>query len=106
MAAVGQTKNAQSKQLVDLLNKKHPGTVFIMPTSDAMVLAAEYYLRGKLPGVQGLQNVGGKDRRSGEIVLATSARALTGWKVMCFTPRLWPLARFDRWRHRFAAKIS
>ena len=61
----------QSKQLVDLLNKKHPGTVFIMPTSDAMVLAAEYYLRGKLPGVQGPhKSVGGKDRCSGEIVLA------------------------------------
>ena len=60
---LGKQKNAQSKQLVDLLNKKHPGTVFIMPTSDAMVLAAEYYLCGKLPGVQGLhKSVGGKDR--------------------------------------------
>ena len=60
---LGKQKNVQSKQLVDLLNKKHPGTVFIMPTSDAMVLAAEYYLRGKLPGVQGLhKSVGGKDR--------------------------------------------
>ena len=60
---LGKQKNVQSKQLVDLLNKKHPGTVFIMPTSDAMVLAAEYFLRGELPGVQGLhKSVGGKDR--------------------------------------------
>lgn len=60
---MGAQINAEFNKVVDVLNTKHPGKVFIIPTSDAMVLAAEYFLRGELPGVQGLHKaVGGHER--------------------------------------------
>jgi hypothetical protein len=47
-----------------VLNKKYPGKVFIMPTSDAMVLAAQHYYRGELPGIEGINRAVGKKERS------------------------------------------
>ncbi len=45
------------------LLKSYPGKVFVLPTSDAMVLAAKHFLRGELPGIEGLHRaVGGKER--------------------------------------------
>ena len=46
------------------LNEEYPGKVFVLPTCDAMVLAAQYYHRGELPGVEGIQPVVGKKERS------------------------------------------
>ena len=49
--------------LIKTLNQEYPGKVYVLPTSDAMVLAAERYHRGELPGVEGLHRaVGGKER--------------------------------------------
>jgi len=60
---MGEERNDFNGELVDTLNAKHPGKVFIMPTSDAMVLAAKRYLDGQLPGVEGVHKaVGGKER--------------------------------------------
>tara|TARA_R110002096_G_scaffold173997_3_gene349563 strand:+ start:4499 stop:5692 length:1194 start_codon:yes stop_codon:yes gene_type:complete len=57
---LGAEKNALYGGLVELLNAKYPGKVFILPTSDAMVLAAEHYLQGELPGVEGLHRALGQ----------------------------------------------
>ena len=46
------------------LNKKFPGKVHVLPTCDAMVIATKYYLRGELPGVEGISAaVGEKEQR-------------------------------------------
>ncbi len=63
-ARLGKEKNVMTAQLVGDLNKKHPRKAFVMPTSDAMVLAVEYYHQGKLPGVEGIHRVIGKKERS------------------------------------------
>lgn len=63
-ARLGDEKNQATAQLVSSLNEKHPQKVFVMPTSDAMVLAADYYCRGKLPGVEGIHQIIGKKERS------------------------------------------
>lgn len=60
IARLGEEKNAIYKKLVDSLNKKHPGKVFILPTCDAMVLAVRHYHRGELPGVEGINQAVGK----------------------------------------------
>jgi len=45
------------------INSKYPDKVFIMPTNDAMVLAAKHYLAGKLPGIEGVNtSISGKKR--------------------------------------------
>jgi hypothetical protein len=60
---MGQEKNAIYGKLVGELNDAYPGKVFIMPTSDAMVLAVQYFHRGQLPGVEGVHAlVEGKER--------------------------------------------
>jgi hypothetical protein len=60
---LGRERNAQTAALLGALNEKYPGKVFVLPTSDAMVLAAQYYFRGGLPGIEGLHRaVGGKER--------------------------------------------
>ena len=84
---LGKQKNVQSKQLVDLLNKKHPGTVFIMPTSDAMVLAAEYYSAWRIARrARACTNpLVARTALFGAIALAIWARALTDWKATSFT---------------------
>jgi hypothetical protein len=50
--------------IIDPLRKAYPGKVFILPTSDSMVLAAKHFIRGELPGIEGLHRVIGKKERS------------------------------------------
>jgi len=61
---MGRERTAGYSELVRTLNASHPGQVFIMPTSDAMVLAAKHYLRGELPGIEGINRIIGKKERS------------------------------------------
>lgn len=62
-ARLGKEKRDIYGTLIEALCKKYAGKVFVLPTSDAMVLAAQSYLRGELPGVEGLHTfVGGKAR--------------------------------------------
>lgn len=53
-----------SAALIEPLVKAYPGKVFVLPTSDAMVLAAKYFVRGELPGIEGLHTAIGKKQRS------------------------------------------
>jgi hypothetical protein len=60
---MGRERVAGYSEMVNGLRQKNGDRIFIMPTSDAMVLAAKHYLRGELPGIQGLHRaVGGKER--------------------------------------------
>lgn len=60
---LGKERNVASAELLKSLNGSDAQRVFTMPTCDAMVLAAESYLRGELPGVEGLHRaIGGKER--------------------------------------------
>jgi hypothetical protein len=60
---IGAEKRGIYVKLVTTLRKGYPHKVFIMPTSDAMTLAAKHFIRGELPGVEGLYKViGGKER--------------------------------------------
>lgn len=61
---LGQERTAGYGKLVKGLNEKYGNRVFIMPTSDAMVLAAKHYLRGELPGIEGINRIIGKKERS------------------------------------------
>jgi hypothetical protein len=61
---MGEEKNAIYGQVVDILNRSYPGRVFIMPTSDAMVLAAQRYFKGELPGVKGINEFLGGEPHS------------------------------------------
>jgi hypothetical protein len=63
LVRLGRERNAQTAALLGALHEKYPGKVFVLPTSDAMVLAAQYYFRAELPGIEGLHRaVGGKER--------------------------------------------
>ena len=60
---LGREKHEAYCRIADTLNKEFPGRVFILPTCDAMVLAAQYYHRGELPGIEGInRSIGGKKR--------------------------------------------
>ena len=60
---LGQDRTTEYRILIEELREKHSAEVFIMPTSDAMVLAAKHQLRGELPGIEGIHKVvGGKER--------------------------------------------
>lgn len=61
---MGQERLQMSRQILDVLRKDYPGKVFVLPTSDAMVLAAKYFLRGELPGVEGLHRAIGGHQKS------------------------------------------
>lgn len=61
---VAKAKNEFYGKLVDQLNKQHPGKAFIMPTSDAMMLAVEHYFRDELPGVKGINSFLGREKLS------------------------------------------
>ncbi|MDF1862785.1 MAG: hypothetical protein P1U87_21390 [Verrucomicrobiales bacterium] len=51
--------------LVGTLREEYPDKVFILPTCDAMVLAAQHFLRGELPGIEGIHSaVGKKEERA------------------------------------------
>ena len=63
ITSLGKLKNAAYGEILSVLNRKYPGRVFVLPTSDAMVLASQYFERGELPGVEGLHRaLGGKKR--------------------------------------------
>lgn len=60
---LGKERNQAYTELLGTLNGQFGKRVYILPTSDAMVLATQYYFRGELPGVVGInQSVGGKER--------------------------------------------
>lgn len=60
---LGEEKNRIFADNVGQLNKDFPNKVFVMPTSDAMVLAVREYLEGNLPGIDGIhRSIGGKER--------------------------------------------
>ena len=61
---LGKEKNLQYDKLMQQLNAKHPGRTFILPTNDAMVLAAQRFHRGELPGVKGINTFLGKEKLS------------------------------------------
>jgi hypothetical protein len=61
---LGKERTAGYSKLVDTLRENYGERVFIMPTSDAMVLAAKHYLRGELPGIEGINKIIGKKERS------------------------------------------
>ncbi len=61
---MGKERTAGYMSLVNTLRESYPDRVFIMPTSDAMVLAAKHYLRGELPGIEGINRIIGKKDRS------------------------------------------
>jgi len=61
---LGTEKNEVYKSLIGELNQAYPDKVYVMPTSDAMVLAVEHFHRGELPGVEGIHALIGKQERS------------------------------------------
>ena len=72
--------------IVESLREKYPDKVFILPTSDAMVLAAKYFLRGELPGIEGIHRVIGKKERSlWRDQLGHIGPASSDWRATCFT---------------------
>ena len=61
---MGKNRVTEYTKVIGSLREQYPEKVFIMPTCDAMVLAAKAYLRGELPGIQGLHKAIGKKERS------------------------------------------
>ena len=61
---LGKEKNEFSRGLIGGLRKAYGKNIFIMPTSDAMVLAVKYFHEKKLPGVEGIHKLIGKKDRS------------------------------------------
>ncbi len=61
---MGKGRRETYEHVLKPLTKKYPGKVFVLPTSDAMVLAAKYFLRGELPGIEGVHRVIGNKERS------------------------------------------
>jgi len=61
---LGKEKHATYGTLIGTLNKKYPKKVFVLPTSDAMVLAVQAYHRDELPGVEGVHMYIGQKERS------------------------------------------
>ncbi len=61
---LGAEKRSVYVEMVESLRSKYPDKVFVLPTSDAMVLAAKYFLRGELPGIDGIHRVIGNQERS------------------------------------------
>jgi hypothetical protein len=61
---MGKDRTAGYVELVGELRKTSSSEVYILPTSDAMVLAAKHYLRGELPGIEGINRIIGRKERS------------------------------------------
>jgi hypothetical protein len=61
---IGDEKRAIYVDLVNTLREQYPSRVFVLPTSDAMVIAAKHFLRDELPGIEGIHRVIGKKERS------------------------------------------
>jgi hypothetical protein len=51
-------------KIMESLNGKYPGKVFIIPTSAAMVLAVKHFHLDELPGIEGIHRAVGKKERS------------------------------------------
>lgn len=60
----GRQRREKSVELITTVRKQTVNDVYIMPTCDAMVLAAKMFVQGKLPEVEGLHAVVGKKERS------------------------------------------
>lgn len=62
---LGRRRHAIYAKLVNTLNERYPDKVFVLPTCDAMVLATKAYLRGELPGIEGISSaVGNKEEHA------------------------------------------
>lgn len=61
---LGAERNALSDTVIEPLRQKYPNKIYVIPTSDAMVLAAKAFMSGDLPGVEGIHRVVGKKERS------------------------------------------
>lgn len=63
-----QLRIARSSGYVDLVGKlreDYGEVVYILPTCDAMVIAANHFLKGELPGIEGIHSaVGEKEKRA------------------------------------------
>jgi hypothetical protein len=64
MTKLGKQKFDMYSKLIGEMNKQYDDRIFVMPTSDAMVLCVEYFNDGKLPGIEGIHKVVGKKERS------------------------------------------
>jgi len=63
VAALDELKDQHFEKLLSGLKAEYRDRVFIMPTSDAMVLAVKCFHEGKLPGIEGVHKlVGGKEK--------------------------------------------
>jgi len=47
-------KHAALEKIIEVLDRKYPNKIHVMPTSDAMVLAVQAYYEGRLPGIEGV----------------------------------------------------
>lgn len=61
---LGIQKREKAIELVKAVREKTVKDVYILPTCDAMVIAAKMFVQGKLPEVEGLHAVVGKEERS------------------------------------------
>ena len=61
---MAETNRSEGTKMLGSLLDSYPNKVLVVPTSDAMVLAAKHFLRGELPGIDGLHRVIGKKERS------------------------------------------
>ena len=61
---MGRDRRFATSDMLNELKQQYPGKIFVMPTSDAMILAAKRFVRGELPGVEGLHRLIGKKQRS------------------------------------------
>lgn len=60
---IGTEKRELYTGLIAELRESHGDSIFVLPTSDAMTLAAKAYLRGELPGVEGINRIlSGKEK--------------------------------------------
>lgn len=64
MDRIGAERRSTTANIVESLRAAYPDRVFILPTNDAMVISAQHFLRGDLPGVQGIHRLIGKQERS------------------------------------------
>ena len=64
VAKLGVERNRSTATIVNELNRRFPNKVFVMPTSDAMVLAVREYHKGNLPGIDGIHSAIGGEKRS------------------------------------------
>ncbi|MEM1296561.1 MAG: hypothetical protein AAGH89_14430 [Verrucomicrobiota bacterium] len=62
---MGSERGEEYGSLVRTLREEFTQDVFILPTCDAMVIAAKHFLRGELPGIEGIHRaVGEREERA------------------------------------------